>query len=159
MTISLGGGSGGSGGGQSQTPSGGGSSGGGQTPQPAPAQFMDGMARDALSAVNQYRASNGLPALAWNDSLYASAQVRAQELVTLFSHTRPNGESCFTAMSGFSTYAENIAMGYPTASAVADGWYNSEGHRSNMLNGSFTDAAIACWYQDGVCYWVNLFGG
>lgn len=177
VTLSLGGGSqrpaGGGTGQQPQTPEEGRPAGEGttpetpaatpapppSTPEPTPAQFMEGMAREALGIVNQYRTAEGLAELAWNDGLYASAQIRAQELVTLFSHTRPDGTSCFTAMSGFSTYAENIAMGYASAGSVCTGWYNSQGHHDNMLNGNFTNAAIACWYQDGTYYWVNLFGG
>jgi len=50
---------------------------------------------------------------------------------------------------------ENIAWGYDTSEAVVNGWMNSEGHRSNILNGNYTDIGIG--YNNG--YWVQNFGG
>ena len=118
------------------------------------------MAQAAFAAVNEYRVNNGLSALTWNDTLYENTKVRAAEISDSFSHTRPNGESCFTAFTVSYTYAgENIASGYTTAQAVADGWWNSEGHRSNILNESFSETAVAYYYANGRYYWVNLFIG
>lgn len=51
---------------------------------------------------------------------------RAAEIALSFSHTRPNGEICWTAYEDYgyqSNYsAENIAAGYSTASDVFEGW-------------------------------------
>lgn len=118
------------------------------------------MAQAAFAAVNEYRTSNGLSALTWNDSLYENSKVRAAEIVTSFAHTRPNGESCFTAFTvSYTSAGENIAYGYTTAQSVAEGWWNSEGHKANILNTSFSQAALACYYANGRYYWVNLFIG
>lgn len=118
------------------------------------------MAQAAFAAVNEYRTSNGVAALTWNDSLYENCKVRVTEIVTSFSHTRPNGESCFTAFTvSYSWAGENIAYGYATAQSVAEGWWNSEGHKANILNASFNQAALACYYANGRYYWVNLFIG
>lgn len=118
------------------------------------------MAKAAFDAVNAYRTSNGLSALTWSDALYENCKVRAAEIVSSFSHTRPSGESCFTAITvSYGWAGENIAYGYSTAQAVADAWWNSEGHRANMLHTQFTQAAIACYYANGRYYWVNLFIG
>ena len=118
------------------------------------------MAQAAFAAVNEYRVNNSLSALTWNDTLYENSKVRAAEISDSFSHTRTNGESCFTAFTvSYSHAGENIASGYTTAQAVADGWWNSEGHRSNILNGSFSQASVACYYANGRYYWVNLFIG
>ena len=38
-----------------------------------------------------------LPVLMYNADLEKAAKVRAKEIVQLFSHTRPNGQRCFTA--------------------------------------------------------------
>ena len=120
-------------------------------------QFMESMAREAFDIVNQYRADIGLDALTWNDAIYEGTKIRAQELVASFSHTRPNGESCSTVISDFSYVGENIAKGQASASQVCNSWYNSEGHRNNMLIENYTKGAIACWYENGTYYWVNLF--
>ena len=139
--------------------------------QPAPEQpqtsqeayYDDAMAREAFGYINEYRVANGLPELTWNDTLYEGAKTRAKELVTSMSHTRPDGSSCSTILSdlGLSTnvyFGENIAYGYDTR-GVADGWYNSEGHRANMLKAEYTNGAIGCYCVAGVYYWVNLFMG
>ena len=120
-------------------------------------QFMESMAREAFDIVNQYRADVGLDALTWNDAIYEGTKIRAQELVTSYSHTRPNGERCSTVISDFSYVGENIYAGPTSASQACTGWYNSEGHRNNMLNVNYTKGAIACWYENGTYYWVNLF--
>ncbi|MBD5549851.1 MAG: SH3 domain-containing protein [Lachnospiraceae bacterium] len=120
-------------------------------------QFMESMAREAFDIVNQYRANIGLDALTWNDAIYEGTKIRAQELVTSYSHTRPNGESCFTVISDVPWTGENIYAGPTSASQACTGWYNSEGHRNNMLNENCTKGAIACWYENGTYYWVNLF--
>lgn len=139
------------------------------TPQPEdtaadriPESYFDAnLAKDAFDAVNQYRINNGKTALKWSNSLYEAAAVRAEEITDLFSHTRPNGELCFTTLKakGISyRYAgENIAAGQPTGQSVATAWYNSESHRNNMLSGNYKKAAIACYVEDGRCYWVNFF--
>ncbi len=58
-----------------------------------------------------------------------------------FSHTRPNGSSCFSlydeAGLDYRAAGENIAAGYYGASAVVDGWMNSTGHRANILSESY----------------------
>ena len=47
--------------------------------------------------------------------LCKAAQIRANEIVSKFSHTRPNGSSCFTVLEdcsiSYSSCGENIAAG------------------------------------------------
>ena len=78
-----------------------------------------------------------------------------------FSHTSPTYGSPFDMMKQFGityrTAGENIAMGYPTAEAVVDGWMNSEGHRANILNASFTEIGVG-YVADGN-YYTQMFIG
>ena len=119
------------------------------------------MASEVLTYVNQLRSSLGLGQLTWDDSLTASADVRAQEIVTSFSHTRPDGSSCFTAFPGDRySYGENIAAGQTSASQVYNDWYNSPGHYANMVNNSFNRIGISCYKVPGSTYqyyWVQCF--
>ena len=48
-------------------------------------------------------------------------------------------------------------MGYPTPQAVVDGWMNSEGHRANILNASYT--VIGVGYVPEGNYWTQMFIG
>lgn len=118
-------------------------------------------ADDVIRLVNRQRAKNGLPALKKNTLLTKAAQKRAKELRQLFSHTRPNGTSCFTAVSPDYHYyylGENIAAGYPDASSVMNGWMNSPGHRANILNKNYTEIGVAVFDDNNYKYWVQIFG-
>lgn len=125
-----------------------------------------GFESDMLKAVNAQRKKNGLSELTLNQSLCASARVRAEEISKngCFSHTRPDGSDCFTALSGisYSTAGENIAMGtwgYFGVDEIMNGWMNSEGHRANILNGAFTSVGFGCVVVNGNGYWVQMFIG
>ena len=56
-------------------------------------------AAQVVSLVNAERARQGLPALTISTAVQQAAQTRAGELQTSFSHTRPSGASCFTALT------------------------------------------------------------
>lgn len=125
-----------------------------------------GFESDMLKQVNAQRAKNGKSALTLNQSLCASARVRASEIAKdgCFSHTRPDGSGCFTAISGVSyrTAGENIAMGtwgYFGVDKIMDRWMNSEGHRANILNGDFSEVGFGCVVVNGNGYWVQIFIG
>ena len=108
--------------------------------------------------VNQERIKAGVKPLRFNDKVYKAAMIRAKECHKYFSHTRPNGKDCFTALSEVGVkqnYAgENIAAGFSSPKSVMKGWMQSSGHRSNILNPVFTD--FGC----GVCNtgeWTQFF--
>jgi uncharacterized protein YkwD len=116
------------------------------------------MARDAFDQTNAQRVAAGLPALAWSDALSETAYVRAQEIVTLFSHTRPNGSDWYTVNSSI-MYGENLAKNFGSASAVVTGWMNSPTHRENIMDGSFRTLGIAIFRgDDGKLYFAQEFG-
>lgn len=108
--------------------------------------------------VNQERIKAGVKPLKFNNDMYKAAMVRAKECDESFSHDRPNGTSCFTALKEagvkYLSAGENIAMGYRTPADVMKGWMNSEGHRNNILNPDFTDFACGV-YKSG--YWSQFF--
>jgi uncharacterized protein YkwD len=65
-----------------------------------------------IGLVNAERTSNGLSALTINSHLDSCALIRADEIKISFSHTRPNGESCFSVIDSsrysWSALGENI---------------------------------------------------
>ncbi len=108
--------------------------------------------------VNQERIKAGVKPLRFNDKVYKAAMIRAKECHKYFSHIRPNGKDCFTALSEAGVkqnYAgENIAVGFSSPKSVMEVWMQSSGHRSNILNPVFTD--FGC----GVCNtgeWTQFF--
>jgi len=111
-----------------------------------------------LEILNARRAENGLPALKMDEDLLEAAMLRAAECNVYYSHTRPNGTSCFTAFpSQAGSAGENIAIGHESAQQVMEAWMNSSGHRANILSDSFSSAGIGVFAHNGVCSWVQLF--
>jgi len=111
--------------------------------------------------VNAERKKEGLSQLSTTDSLKKAAHQRAIETKTLFSHDRPDGSSCFTVLEEFGvdyrSAGENIAYGQRTPEEVVTAWMNSEGHRANIMNGSFGKIGIGCYESNGILYWTQLF--
>ncbi|MDE7094578.1 MAG: hypothetical protein K2O52_06680, partial [Oscillospiraceae bacterium] len=120
-------------------------------------------ANEVVSLVNQERAKQGLNALQVIPALNNAATKRSQELVTLFSHTRPDGSNCATVLNEFGvtwkTTGENIAYGYATPEDVMTGWMNSSGHRANILSENFDSIGIGVVSENGVLYWTQVFAG
>lgn len=119
-------------------------------------------ALDACTAVfnlvNQNRVANGLGAFVWSDALTNAAQVRAQEIVGKFSHTRPNGTDFWTVDSSVQ-YGENLAKLYQSADSVYTAWMNSPTHAANIMDGSYKTIGIAIYQaDDGSWYWAQEFG-
>lgn len=119
-------------------------------------------ASQVLELLNAQRRSAGLIELTYDSGIAVAAQKRAGELISDFSHVRPDGRNCFTALDEqgcvYQGAGENIAMGQKTPQDVMNSWMQSEGHKANILNASYTRVGIGC-YQDkmGQMYWVQLF--
>lgn len=134
-------------------------------PAPTPTPKPENTAKikaEVVKIVNQERAKVNLPPLKEDAKIDAAADVRARELKTLFSHTRPDGSICFSVLNefGISCYAaaENIASGYSSPSSVMKGWMNSLGHRQNILTDYFGKIGIGYYKApNGYKYWVQLF--
>ena len=120
--------------------------------------------QQVVDLVNAERAKVGLSALSIMPQAEAAAQVRATEIISSFSHTRPNGTSCFTALdeqgAKYMASGENIAAGQATPADVMNSWMNSPGHKANILNPKFTKIGIG--YAEGGSYrtnWTQMFVG
>ena len=116
--------------------------------------------------LNELRASYGISAVNWNPNsdLQTAARIRAQEISQLFSHDRPDGSSCFTAIRQagvrYRTCGENIAMGTNLdAERAMELWTDSPGHFENMVDGRFKEVGIASFRAGENVYWVQLFIG
>ena len=82
---------------------------------------VKGFEREMLELCNQQRRANGKPDIALNNTLCENAAVRAEEISrkNCFSHTRPDGTMCSTAVTvNYMTCGENIAYGTRSASAT-----------------------------------------
>lgn len=120
-------------------------------------------AREVLKLVNQERAKVGAKPLTMTAELEEIAIVRATELTAYFSHTRPDGRYCDSALEDFeidvSGMGENIAFNQVDADDVMDSWMHSDGHRGNILDPSYVYIGIACVEYGGAKHWVQYFTG
>jgi len=119
-------------------------------------------ADEVLRLINIERQNAGLSDLKATDALTKTAVIRANELITLFSHTRPNGSKCFTAFDenkvAYAAAAENIASGQRTPQAAVTSWMNSAGHKANILNSKFGHVGVGVAADsDGKLYWSLNF--
>lgn len=117
-----------------------------------------------LKIVNKERVAQGLHPLGIFASLQKAADVRAEEIVDCFAHTRPDGTACFTAIKeqgiNYMCAGENIAAGYTSPADVMNGWMNSPGHRINILGSDYDHIGVG--YCTGGSYgrnWVQVFIG
>ena len=131
------------------------------TPQAQTASEEDKYALEVVDLVNKERAKYGLGKLQVDTTLMRASYARAKEIKTSFSHTRPNGTSCFTVLKeygiNYRSAGENIAYGQRTPQAVVTAWMNSEGHRANILNGNFTKIGVGCYKSGSTYYWSQEF--
>jgi uncharacterized protein YkwD len=113
---------------------------------------IDGEEQAFLTLINNYRVQNGLATLGTSPSLNRASVWMAADMAAYnyFSHTDRLGRQwdqrmaqCDVARVGPGIWSENIAAWYDTAASVFDGWKNSPGHNTNMLNPNFRSIGIA----------------
>ncbi len=140
-----------------------------EPPPTQPPADGSGVEGQILNLVNAERAAAGCGALVLNGTLNAVADAHSEDMAAndFFDHTNLRGESPFDRISaagyGYRTAGENIAVGYPDAQTVMDGWMNSPGHRRNILDCGYTELGVG--YAEGgstsgnyrPLYWTQVF--
>lgn len=137
------------------------------------AKIRDGF----LKLVNQERAKCGVKPLKVHSSLSASANTRSREIISSFSHTRPNGKPFHTAIDKsvypYSLIAENIQFTshignrsyveedlfvgredqiVEAYTRIFNNFKSSSEHYRNMTNSAFLDTGV------GISYKINNKG-
>lgn len=104
--------------------------------------------KEILELINKQRTDNGLNPLAIDDELQNVARLKAQDMIdnNYFAHQSPTYGSPFDMMKNnqisYRTAGENIAGNSENTKAV-EAWMNSESHKNNILNNSYTYTGIA----------------
>jgi len=133
---------------------------------------------EVLELVNQARAQGGncgaqgnfgpSGPLSIDPALTCAARVHSKDMAdnNYFDHDNLQGQGpgWRIGQAGYdgSGWGENIAAGYSSPQETVDGWLDSDGHCSNMLNPGFADIGIGYAYgpnSDYGHYWTQAFGG
>ena len=128
-----------------------------QTVQPPEGTSSGSSVERVWELTNYYRSQYGAGTLTLDSTLCDAAATRAREIASYFSHTRPDCSQWYTVSS--LAHGENIIMGTGMdADRAMTDWMNSQGHRDNILDGSYGTLGVG-YYQSGrEIYWVQLFG-
>lgn len=133
---------------------------------PAPQRSLDStdaLREQVLDLVNQERAGGGCDPLRANDLLQTAAQQHSDDMAArgFFDHVSPEGVGpdgrIEAAGYSWSTVGENIAAGHDSAESVMSEWMNSDGHRSNILDCSFTELGVGITLGEGGPWWTQAF--
>lgn len=112
---------------------------------------------EVIRLTNIEREKAGLEPLVEDSTAMKYAQIRAEELSSSYSHTRPNNEA--KSMDGLE-FIENIAYGQKSPEEVVNDWMNSSGHRATMLS-DYSDygsrMGVGCYKSGGTIYWTQEF--
>lgn len=118
---------------------------------------------------NAARAAAGVAPLTFHPQLRQAAEIHGNDqrnkpcAAGYLTHTGSDGSNPGDRIrrTGLSVrnWAENIACGYTMPESVMNGWMNSSGHRTNILNPALTHLGVSVTYSDsGRRYWVQVFG-
>jgi uncharacterized protein YkwD len=117
--------------------------------------------------INLQRQRQGLRPLVYNAQLDRMAKIQAENMARQqkMAHTLPGsslptlGDRARFVGYVYGRLAENVALGYPTAEAVVQGWMNSSGHRKNILDGGVVETGIGIARSSaGGLYYCQVFG-
>ena len=116
-----------------------------------------------VELTNAERAKQGLAPLTLDTELSKVARTKSQDMKNknYFDHNSPTYGSPFDMMKSFgisyTSAGENIAMGQTTPEQVVQAWMDSQGHRENIMNSSFTQIGVG--YVASGNYWTQMFIG
>ncbi len=139
--------------------------------EPAPVEYEitppddpDGTLGAMLDAVNAERGKAGVPALQLDKAMCDAAAKRAEEIIDVTDHVRPDGSACYTALSEYgvscNAAAENLSMGRHDAAEIVAELMNSDVHRANILNPAYSRLGVGVCVREGTLYgiyWVQEF--
>ena len=116
---------------------------------------------EIFNLINNHRASMGLPDLDVYNIVSSEAITHTDYMVQTGDVSHANfgvRHQNLVTYAAAKSVAENVAYGFSSAEAVVNAWLNSEAHRLNIENASFTDFGISTKRNnEGRYYFTNIF--
>jgi uncharacterized protein YkwD len=125
------------------------------------------VAADVIRLTNIERAHHRRAALSANPRLMRAAQLQADQMAqaSQMAHVLPDAryprteDRIAAADYRWRAVGENVAFGQANATKVLDSWMHSHGHRTNILNSTFTEMGAGYAVDgSGRPYYVQVFG-
>ena len=113
-------------------------------------------AQRIFELTNNERINAGVSPLIYSKELENCAYIRSREIVSCWSHTRPNGQPWYTVTPEI-MFGENLAKGYSTPEETVMAWMNSPGHKANILNPNFTYIGVYVYKYSEYYYIAQEF--
>ncbi|GAC1487672.1 MAG: hypothetical protein NVS1B5_10870 [Gemmatimonadaceae bacterium] len=117
--------------------------------------------------INAQRQHQGLAPLISSEQLNRMAQIQADNMAHFhkMAHTIPEaqlptlGDRARHVGYSFERLAENVAVGFPNAESVVQGWMSSRLHRQTILVGGVVETGIGIAKSSaGGLYYCQVFG-
>ena len=125
-----------------------------------------GCEQSLFNAVNARRTGDGKAALARHAYIDGLCRQHAQYMANQNNLSHDNVDSRYTAIyanvAGMHAVAENVLQNnIPCdASAMATQWFNSPGHKTNMLNAAYTQSGMGIVIDANGKIWAcQMFAG
>ena len=125
------------------------------------------VAADVVKLTNVERTHYRRTALRANPRLMHAAQLQAEQMAAAshMAHVLPEApyprmeDRIAAADYRWQMLGENVAFGQASAAKVVDSWMHSSGHRTNILNATFTEMGAGYAVdRSGRPYYVQVFG-
>jgi uncharacterized protein YkwD len=108
---------------------------------------------DLLALINSRRQNLGIEPLQLNEQLSKAASAKTQDMIknNYFSHISPVDNTKWSDFIDESNYVyaeagENLANGFDNANEMVESWMNSQSHRENIVNTSFSETGFGLGY-------------
>ena len=137
-----------------------------QTPDYSDVEFDQ---EEMLQLVNEARMTkrrcggkkhDAVAPLQWSEKLAEAAQKHADDMADndFFDHTGSDESTVVVRVERedylWRAVGENVAMGPRSVAQAVEGWLDSPGHCSNIMNGDFTEIGAALSHNGQ--YWVQV---
>ncbi|MBN1078040.1 CAP domain-containing protein, partial [Clostridium botulinum] len=106
-----------------------------------------------LQLMNEKRVQAGLKPLIMDNTLLQVARYKSNHMIqyNYFDHTNPDGTKWVNWLQTigykYNTTGENIAYNTYDPVELFNQWWNSQGHRENMMNPSYTKVGVGVVYD------------
>ena len=119
-------------------------------------EIMILLAREAVALVNSERAKVGRNAFRVDPDLTAAAKIRAKELASSYSGTRPNGTQWYTVSD--KAEVESRSQGDTSASELIYGFLSIDNYKTVFLGNNYGSIGVGAYKYNRTVYWSILFG-